>query len=284
MHGELAAVLVEPVQSRSPDIQPRDFLVALREFATEYGVALIFDEIVTGFRIHSGGAQAYFGISADICTYGKVVGGGMTIGIIAGKRRFMDALDGGDWRFGDESIPEVGVTYFAGTFIRFPLALAATKAVLLYLKGQGQALYDRLNERSLRMAEEINTFLTRTEAPLRLDHFCSMMKPHFFSTQPFADLFYVWMRSKGIHIWDERPCFLTIAHTDEDIQGIITAFKATVSEMQQAGFFPAPTKLALSVVPPVKGARIGRDSDGNPAWFVADADRPGKFLRVGEVQ
>ena len=145
MHGELAAVLVEPVQSRSPDIQPRDFLVALREFATEYGVALIFDEIVTGFRIHSGGAQAYFGISADICTYGKVVGGGMPIGIIAGKRRFMDALDGGDWRFGDESIPEVGVTYFAGTFIRFPLALAATKAVLLYLKGQGQALYDRLN-------------------------------------------------------------------------------------------------------------------------------------------
>ena len=87
----------------------------------------IFDEVVTGFRSHPRGAQGLFGIEADLATYGKVVGGGFPIGVIAGKRQFMDALDGGHWQYGDDSIPTVGVTYFAGTFVRHPLALAAAQ-------------------------------------------------------------------------------------------------------------------------------------------------------------
>ena len=85
MGRELAAVLVEPVQSRRPDLQPREFLHELRKITAETGTALVFDEVVTGFRIHPGGAQALFGVRADIATYGKVIGGGLPIGIVAGR-------------------------------------------------------------------------------------------------------------------------------------------------------------------------------------------------------
>ncbi len=92
---------------------------------------------MTGFRVHPGGVQALFGIRADLATYGKVVGGGMPIGILAGRAAFMDALDGGMWQYGDDSFPETGVTFFAGTFVRHPLALAAAHAVLKHLKQEG---------------------------------------------------------------------------------------------------------------------------------------------------
>ena len=109
---ELAAVMVEPVQSRAPGLQPRDFMREVREITERSGTALIFDEIVTGFRCAPSGAQAYFGVQADLATYGKALGGGMPIGVLAGKRKYMDALDGGAWNYGDESFPEAGVTFF----------------------------------------------------------------------------------------------------------------------------------------------------------------------------
>ena len=84
---EIAAVLVEPVQSRRPELQPRGFLHELRAITSESGTALIFDEVVTGFRFHPGGAQAWFGVKADLATYGKVVGGGLPIGVVAGAAR-----------------------------------------------------------------------------------------------------------------------------------------------------------------------------------------------------
>ena len=93
--ADLAAVLVEPVQSRRPDFQPKEFLTDLRAVTAQAGCALIFDEVITGFRISPGGAQEHFGIRADLATYGKIIGGGMPIGAIAGIPRFMDGLDGG---------------------------------------------------------------------------------------------------------------------------------------------------------------------------------------------
>jgi len=95
-----------------------------------------------------------FGIRADLATYGKVVAGGMPIGILAGKGAFMDALDGGQWRFGDDSYPEVGVTFFAGTFVRHPLTLAAVKAVLDHFEQQGPSLQQGLNERTTSWPED----------------------------------------------------------------------------------------------------------------------------------
>src|SRR5208282_5815402 len=131
---EIAGAIVEPVQTRHPDLQPREFLHALRRLTSEKDIALVFDEVVTGFRATPGGAQEFFGVRADLATYGKVVGGGLPIGVLAGSRRFMDALDGGMWQFGDDSFPQVGVTFFAGTFVRHPLVMAAAHATLKYLQ------------------------------------------------------------------------------------------------------------------------------------------------------
>ncbi|HEY3698582.1 MAG TPA: aminotransferase class III-fold pyridoxal phosphate-dependent enzyme, partial [Spongiibacteraceae bacterium] len=108
---DIAGVLVETVQSRHPALVPIEFLKKLRELTRAKDVAMIFDEVITGFRVAPGGFQEYAGIQADICTYGKVIGGGVSLGIIAGFAKYMDTLDGGAWQFGDDSKPEVGVTY-----------------------------------------------------------------------------------------------------------------------------------------------------------------------------
>jgi len=153
---EIAAVLVEPIQSRRPEFLPVDFLKEVRKITAESGSVLIFDEVITGFRFHPGGAQAIFGIKADLASYGKVVGAGTPIGVIAGKSYLMDALDGGNWNYGDASYPEVGVTYFAGTFVRHPLALASAKASLTYMKQRGPALQEELNEKGKYISELLN--------------------------------------------------------------------------------------------------------------------------------
>ena len=153
---ELAAILVEPVQSRRPDFRPVEFLRDLRTLCDDSGALLIFDEVVTGFRAHPAGVQGLFGIRADLASYGKVVGGGFSIGVIAGRRPYMDALDGGHWQYGDDSVPTVGVTYFAGTFVRHPLALAATKATPAHLQAQGPELQAALTARTTGMVERLS--------------------------------------------------------------------------------------------------------------------------------
>src|SRR5260370_3716413 len=123
---ELAAVLVEPVQSRHPALQPKEFLKEVRKITLEAGAALIFDEVVTGFRAHPGGVQALFGLQSDLATYGKVLAGGLPIGVLAGSSKFMDALDGGCWSYGEEFFPETGGTFLAWTFVRHSPAPGAT--------------------------------------------------------------------------------------------------------------------------------------------------------------
>ena len=240
---ELAAILVEPVQSRHPDKQPKAFLQECRRIADACGAALIMDEVITGFRVHPGGAQAVFGVQGDLATYGKVVGAGMPIGVIAGRARFMDALDGGFWQFGDGSAPEVGVTYFAGTFVRHPLALAAAKAALTYMREQGPELQRGLNDRTEALVRELNGIFVGAGAPYRIHNFGSLFKILYPDNTPNADLLFFWLRSKGIHIWDARPCFLTIAHSEGDLVKISAAFRESVAELQAAGFWEAPRPL-----------------------------------------
>lgn len=312
--GELAAVLVEPVQSRRPDFAPVEFLREVRKITERSGTALIFDEVITGLRSHPRGAQGLFGIDADIASYGKVVGGGFPIGVIAGKRRYMDALDGGHWQYGDDSIPSVGVTYFAGTFVRHPLALAAAKASLLRMKEEGPELQRQLTAKTAGMVAELNAFMSDVGAPLRVNTFASLFHNAFTEELPYGDLVYTLLRERGVHILDNFPCFLTTAHTDADITFIVDAYKGAVKEMQESGFFPpargkvsaasgvthtngttngngngthapspngdAPSRVPSDpfATPPVPGARLGKNRDGSPAWFVPDAARPGRFL------
>ena len=246
---DLAAVLVEPVQSRHPDMRPVEFLKEIRKISEKAGAALIFDEVVTGFRVHQGGCQALFGIRADLATYGKVVAGGMPIGVIAGKSRFMDALDGGMWQYGDESYPEVGVTFFAGTFVRHPLAVAAMKAVLQHFRDQGPELQERLNERTAKLVRTLNETVARCGLPARIESFGSFFYLAFPATERFASLFYFYMRDKGIHIREGFPCFLTTAHSEMDLEAIAKAFEESAIEMMDAGFFsrrPAAGQVGLT--------------------------------------
>jgi glutamate-1-semialdehyde aminotransferase len=280
---DIAAVLVEPVQSRRPDFQPREFLQEVRAITEKSGSCLIFDEVITGFRAHLGGTQALFGIRADLACYGKVIGGGFPIGVVAGKRAYMDALDGGSWAYGDDSMPTVGVTYFAGTFVRHPLALAAARASLEHLKQQGPALQERLNATTAAMADELSAFCREAGAPLEIRYFASLWRVSWHEDHPLQDLLFAMMRSRGVHILDNFPCFMTTAHTPQDIAVIKSAFKESVAELQEADFLPrrAPVTSAVDASrPPVPNARLGRDKDGKPAWFVPDARTPGKFVKV----
>lgn len=277
---ELAAVLVEPVQSRHPDLQPGEFLRQVRDITARAGVALIFDEVITGFRSCIGGAQQHFGIHADLATYGKIIGGGMPIGAIGGKRKFMDALDGGQWQYGDESIPEIGVTYFAGTFVRHPLALAASKAVLTHLKNQGPALHERVNNMAKRLVDTLNAHFESRGIPVHLERFGSLYKIHVEEVHPLIAVFFHALRHRGLHVWEARPTFVTCAHTEADVDFIIAAFKGAAADVAELGIFANSTAGDDSTQPPIPGARLGRDKQGRPAWFKEDPERPGKFLQV----
>ncbi|MBS1783115.1 MAG: amino acid adenylation domain-containing protein [Bacteroidetes bacterium] len=282
---EIAAVLVEPVQSRRCDFQPISFLKKLRKITEKSNAVLIFDEIISGFRFHQGGVQAMFGIKADLATYGKVVGGGMSLGVIAGKKQFMDALDGGWWQFGDDSMPEVGVTYFAGTFVRHPLTLAAAKATLEYFKTQGPSLQEKLNENGLYLAEELNAICRKHQAPLYIAQFGSLWRVQLKQEFAYSELFFAIMRLKGIHMLEGFPCFVTTAHTEEDLQQIIKCFEDAVRELKAAGIMPDFVHPNAQITPslnrpPIRNARLGRDRDGNPAWFIPDEKKPGKYIQV----
>ncbi|HEX5379570.1 MAG TPA: amino acid adenylation domain-containing protein, partial [Phenylobacterium sp.] len=250
---DLALVLVEPVRSRNPDFQPREYLHQLRKVTEDLGIPLLFDEMVTGFRSHPGGAQAVFGVRADMATYGKVAGGGLPIGIVTGSAMYMDALDGGAWQYGDDSVPTADMTWFAGTFVRHPLSLAAAKATLEHLKQEGPGLQERLNARSTRLADDLNAFLRRTRAPIKVEHFSSVLRVTFTAHQEYADLLFFELRNRGILTYEGRPIFLTTAHSDEDLAAILEAFKASVTALIGVGLLDGRDPDATRRIPMATG-------------------------------
>ncbi|MBV8674397.1 MAG: amino acid adenylation domain-containing protein, partial [Acidobacteriaceae bacterium] len=229
--GEIAAVLVEPVQSRHPELRPVEFLREVRKITEQSASCLIFDEVVTGFRTHAGGMQALYGIRADLATYGKVVAGGLPVGVIAGSPTYMDALDGGQWQYGDDSFPQVGVTFYAGTFMRHPLALAAVRASLEHIKDSGPALQTDLSAKTASLVSDLNGMFREFSYPTTIETFSSW----FFLSAPtepkLARLLYYHLREKGVHIQEGFPCFLTTAHTDADLDFVREAFRSSLKEM-----------------------------------------------------
>jgi len=241
---ELAAVLVVPVQTARPALQPKEFLHQLRELTQATEIALIFDEMVTGFRIHPGGAQAYFGVQADIATYGKIVGGGIPIGVIAGKNKYMDAIDGGMWNYGDDSYPQTQKTFFAGTFCKHPLAMAAAKAVLKYLQSQGSSLHQKLNQRTTQFVTALNNYFAAEGLPLQMANFGSLfgsasveLSEANSAPSVAMDLLKYHLLNKGVHLLGVSG-YLSTAHTDEDINYILQAVKDSVEKVRYGGFLP----------------------------------------------
>ncbi len=227
---DLAAVLVEPIQSRCPELQPEAFLADLRTLTEDFNIALIFDEMVTGFRLAQGGAQAHFGIAADIATYSKIAGGGLPLSIIAGKSRFMDHIDGGRWQFGDSSAPQVPTTFFAGTFCKHPLSLAAAHAALGHLKAEGPSLQADLTQKTTALVERLNTFTAGADIPVRFVQCGSFFAIALTQSQisPLATtLLSYHLLNQGIHLrGGDKGGFLSTAHTTADIESIYQAFQS----------------------------------------------------------
>ncbi|MFG1420391.1 amino acid adenylation domain-containing protein [Roseixanthobacter liquoris] len=264
----LAAVLVEPVQSRDPVVQPRAFLHRLRDLTQAHGVALIFDETITGFRVHPAGAQHHFGVKADIVTYGKVVGGGLPIGVVTGTAHYLDAVDGGNWLYGDDSVPTARTAFVAGTFNNHPLTMAAAEATLDYLAAQGEGLQDALNARTKAMCDELNAWFTVEDLPIRMVHFSSLFR---FDYGGDTEILNYHLLKNGIFVWEGRNCFLSTAHGDAEVRFLIDAVKLGIAEMREGGWLP-PRDPATPPTGPQPGAfPLGRGQREMRALIAADA-------------
>ncbi len=233
--NQLAAVLCESVQSRFPEVRPQEFLKEVRNITSQSGTALIMDEVITGFRAAPGGAQELFGVQADLACYGKVLGGGLPIGAIAGAQKYLDFIDGGEWHFGDQSMPVNEMTFFAGTFCKHPLAMAASLAVLNKLQTEGKKILDDLNERTQRLAEELNEFFQARKTDIEIVYFSSLFRFKFKGNKD-------WLFSKlnflGHYIWEGRNMFLSTAHSEDEIKQFVNDIKATTDELIKIGYIP----------------------------------------------
>jgi amino acid adenylation domain-containing protein len=265
--AEVAAVLVEPVQSRNPEFHPREFLRDLRALTARTGAALVFDEMITGLRLGAKGAQGFYGIEADLATYGKVIGGGFPLGVVAGRARFMDAIDGGAWRFGDDSYPAADQTFFAGTFCKHPVTMAAACAVLDHLRERGRALYDELNARTARLVADLRRVIAEEGAPLRILSCASLFHFRPDPRNRFGDLLFHHLLERGVYIWEGRACFLSTAHTDEDCARLVAALRDSIHVLREGGFLPER---------PGPDGGAPRSAGGDPAPAAAPAGADGR--------
>ncbi|MEU1115159.1 MULTISPECIES: MupA/Atu3671 family FMN-dependent luciferase-like monooxygenase [unclassified Streptomyces] len=231
--GDIAAVVVEPVQSRHPSLRPAAFVRRLRELTARHGIVLLFDEMLTGFRPAARGAQELYGVTPDLATYGKLLGGGFPIGAVAGRSDIMDGIDGGHWSYGDDSYPAADTTFFGGTYIQHPVSMVATRAVLAHLKEHSPRLQERLNARTDELAATLNAFFEDEGFALSMSHFGSMFR---FEHRADMELLYHHLMLRGVHVWEWRNFFLSTEHTDGDCEFIADAVKDSLRELRAAGF------------------------------------------------
>ena len=223
--GQVAAVIVEPVAANMGVVPPKPgFLQGLRLLCDEFGSLLIFDEVITGFRLAPGGAQEYYGVRADLVTYGKIIGGGMPVGAYGGSRKLM------------ELVAPLGPVYQAGTLSGNPVAMAAGLTQLKLLKAHPE-VYEHLERRGALLQAGLEEALKGMDA--QVNRVGSILTV-FFTKEPVtgyaqaksSDLekFKIWYQgllSQGIYAAPSQfeAMFLSDAHTDADIQKAITAAK-----------------------------------------------------------
>lgn len=274
---ELAAIMIEPVQSRRPEFQPKEFVKQLRVLADENEALLIFDEVICGLRDGPHGAQGFYGVKSDISTYGKVIGGGLPIGIVAGKAKYMDTFDGGHWEYGDDSFPEGDVTFFAGTFVRHPLGIAAANAVLKHLKQQGPQLWADLNAKAERLYQTVDQFMVDNEVPIRLPGLNSRFFVRVGEDCKYGNLLFFHLRQRGVYILEGFPSYITTEHSEADIDYVIRAFQESVAELQAAGFLKQTEAVAIHAEPQLTGPpprlKTGSGAD-TPLSLAKDSPAP----------
>jgi glutamate-1-semialdehyde 2,1-aminomutase len=230
---EIAAVIIEPVAGNMGCIPPAEgFLEGLRSLCNQYQSMLIFDEVMTGFRLAKGGAQELLGIQADIVTFGKVIGGGLPVGAFAAKKSVMKHL-----------APD-GPVYQAGTLSGNPLAMAAGLAMLQALNGD-QKIYDRLEAKTERIEIGFREVLKGRDIPFQINRLGSMISLHFtehvvvdfetaaFGNNPRFNSYFHGMLNEGIYLPPSafESYFLNDALSYEDIDKTIDAFHKVVTNL-----------------------------------------------------
>lgn len=230
---EIAAIIVEPVAGNMGCVLPKNgFLEGLRSLCDRYGSLLIFDEVMTGFRLAKGGAQELLNIRADIATYGKVIGGGLPVGAFAAKEEIMKHL-----------APE-GPVYQAGTLSGNPLAMAAGLAMLQALN-EDAALYSRLDQKTQRLEEGMHSVLKGRDLPYQINRLGSMISLHFtekevvdFETSALGNnnrfnTYFHGMLKEGIYLPPSafESYFLNDALSFSDIDKTIEAFAEVAKKL-----------------------------------------------------
>ncbi len=229
--GQIAAIIVEPVAANMGVIPPAPgFLEGLRDLCDKYGALLIFDEVITGFRLAAGGAQQYFRVRADLVTFGKIIGGGMPVGAYAGSRELM------------ELVAPCGPVYQAGTLSGNPVAMAAGLAQLHWLHDH-PGVYDLLNTKAIMLANGLRAIVRDTGAPVRINQIGSLLAPFFTPTEvtTFVDAkgsdteayakFFAGMLQRRIYLAPAQfeAMFLSAAHSTQDLQYTLQAAEEVLS-------------------------------------------------------
>lgn len=214
---EIACVIVEPIAANMGVVLPEEgFLEFLRKITNKYGTVLIFDEVITGFRIGLGGAQEYYKVTPDMTTLGKIVGGGMPMAVYGGKKEIM------------EHVSPIGKVYQAGTLSGNPIATAAgiTTLRLLMEKEEKEGLYKKLEEKTARIASSLRKIgLQVNQKGSLLCGYCTKQEVKSYEdaltsdTKKYAE-FFSYLLDNGIYVAPSQfeAMFLSDAHSDEDIQ------------------------------------------------------------------
>ena len=228
--GEIAAVIVEPVAGNMGVVPPAPgFLERLRELTVEHGALLVFDEVITGFRLHYGGAQTLFGVEPDLTCLGKIIGGGLPVGAYGGRREIM------------EMVAPLGPVYQAGTLSGNPLAMAAGIVTLRAL--QDEAFYERLEIKALYLEDGLRRAAEEAEVPVRINRAGSLLTM-FFTNEPVTDFesakrsdteryagYFRAMLERGVFLAPSQfeAMFMSAAHSDDDIAATIDAAEAALA-------------------------------------------------------
>lgn len=224
---EIAAVIIEPVIANSGLILPKEgYLDFLRKLTEDYGIILIFDEIVTGFRVALGGAQEYYGVKPDITTLGKILGGGFPLAVFGGRKEIM------------ENLLPCGKVYQAGTFSGNPVSVTAGYTVLRLLAKERNKIYLKLEKNCEKLRKALLDLTADYGLEAQVNGLASMFQI-FFSQSPVSDyataklsdtqMFYSYfteLLKQGVFIPPSQfeTCFLSTAHSEEDINGTMAAF------------------------------------------------------------
>ena len=230
---EIAAIIIEPVAGNMGCIPPEaGFLESLRYLCDQNGAVLIFDEVMTGFRLAAGGAQQLLGVDADIVTYGKVIGGGLPVGAFAARDEIMDVL------------APVGPVYQAGTLSGNPLAMAAGLAMLTALHKQPE-VFDRLADKTAYLHQGMESILAKSRIDYQINRFGSMISLHFTDApvkdfasaakgdnQTFKKYFHG-MLKRGVYLPPSafESYFLNDATSYKDLDKTLEAFSETLKEL-----------------------------------------------------